>query len=206
MGINIWGNTGAVAPGPVKVVVIACLVATGATFVLWQTVDNALEEHHVIESAQAVGLSLAAALHCARMRAAKIAGSFSLHATLALLSFSLVLREVDVDALGVQAFWANIQLMLRIVAVGLWVVLTVHLVRQRKILLRLWHPLVFSPCSRFVWGGIGLYLLSWPFDKELVPLPPATSVFFEEALQLNAATLFLIGVLLARGIENPRFR
>jgi hypothetical protein len=184
------------------VVVAGCAMVSLGSFALWKAVNGVLEENHLIESSQAAFLALAAGLHLVRIRSATILETASYHATLALLSFSLLLREMDIDRFGTALFWRAAELVLRGGVAVLWFVVAWQLWRHRSVLFHVRRRILFSPCSLIVWAAIGLYGISWFFDKSVIPLSVDTSRFFEETIQLNATWLLAVAALLAPGPER----
>lgn len=94
------------------------------------------------------------------------------------------------------------ELIVRGFVVALWVVFIVFLVpRIRRLWLHWPHVLRSGPAIGTVAGG-ALYVLSYPFDKNMVPLTVPAAMFVEETLQLNACLFFLAAAVLPFG--RPR--
>jgi hypothetical protein len=166
---------------------------------LWRSGLLQAEENHFLELCQCVLLMLVCGLCSARAwRLAKTSLdlNFLLHAGLALLSYSFLLREVDIDQLGAAPAWAQLEQGLRLFGVGLWLVLLIFVIprvrqlwAQRAIMFK--KPMVVLAML----GGV-LLVASWPFDKQVFSvLPYLTSQFIEELLELNGYMFLFFGAL-----------
>lgn len=180
---------------------IVMAASTLVTVAWWRYDKSVVEEHHVIESAQALLLLAGCAIHGLRARA--VPGTFEslFRMGLALLCLSLATREVDIDRLGAPPLWPIIEYVVRSVVVGLWVALGVLLAHRQEQHAQLWRNSLraaLSPTGLYTASGALLYGVSFFFDKQMLPLSPLVMVLCEETIQLNGALLFCAGAATAR--------
>ena len=177
------------------------LLLTGNFFVLmlWHYGLVQAQENHVLELAQCAFLALACGVCSVRAwHLAKISLNlnFLLHAGLALLSYSFILREVDIDRLGTAPAWASLEQGLRLFGVALWLALLIFVVPRVR---QLWaqRAIMFKkPMVILAMMGGALLLASWPFDKQVFTvLPYLTSQFIEELLELNGCMVLFFSSL-----------
>lgn len=175
---------------------------TIAVYVLWLCDPAALQENGLVENTQVVFLLLAATVHGLRSRTVDIAER-CMRLGLALLSVSLVAREVDIDRLGDEAIMSSVETILRGTLVVVWVIWGW---RSRKALETLWsHRLqvAFGRVGLLVLAGGALYGASWPFDKYPRQLGGEEAILVEEMLQL-LATMTLFAASLAPRVPALR--
>jgi hypothetical protein len=166
---------------------------------LWYSDSSQAEENHFLELVQGGFLALVCGVCCARawgLAKTALNLNFLLHAGLALLSYSFLLREFDIDQLGAAHGWATLEQVLRLFGVALWLALLIFAALRVK---QLWAeratmfalPMVLLSML----GGV-LLAASWPFDKQLFSvLPYLTSQFIEEILELNGCMLLFFASL-----------
>jgi hypothetical protein len=181
--------------------VLAALLLVTNLFVLglWYGASLDAQENHVLELAQGGFLVLVCGVCGARAWSlAKTAPdlNFLLHAGLALLSYSFLLREVDIDQLGAAPAWAHLEQALRLFGVALWLALLMFVAPRVK---QLWSERAIMFAMPMVWlamlGG-ALLVASWPFDKQLFSvLPYLTSQFIEEMLELDGCMILFFASL-----------
>lgn len=176
-------------------------------YFLWVQDNGATRENGPIENSQVFFLALAFALHIyqqGRLRQqitsvpineAKLAGIC--HLTLAMLALSILVRELDIDKLGVSAGWHWLELTVRAAGVGAWLLVLSYVYRQ-------WAPLwsrkwvILCTATSVLTGiGVAFYISSWFFDKSVVPINAAASQLWEETLQLTG-TIFIFSAALQR--------
>jgi hypothetical protein len=175
------------------------LVSNFFALSLWHNGFLQAEENHFLELSQCVFLALVCGVCCTRAwRLAKTALnlSFLLHAGLALLSYSFLLRELDIDQFGAAPAWARLEQMLRLFGVVLWLVLLIFVAPR---VMQLWAQRVTMfkmPMVVLAMLGGAFLLASWPFDKQVFSvLPYLTSQFIEEMLELNGYMLLFFASL-----------
>ena len=157
--------------------------------ILWFTGRIQAEDHYLLELSQYSFLVLMCSLSIRRAwRLAKISFNlkFLLYAGLALLSYSFLLRELDIDKFGASPAWAIFEQALRLTGVILWLILLMYVIPRRR---QLWakHTIKFAMPMVIMVILSGFFLLaSWPFDKKIFStIPYFTSEFIEEMLELN---------------------
>lgn len=171
--------------------VLACLLYSTIMVALF---ESALEENHAVEGLQSVFLFSATCGYAVRARWNPFQVEKIVFLTLALLSFSLFLREVDVDQLGNASLWPILQMVLRTLAVLGWLGLALLLWEFRRPLIQSCPPILRATLTYCVLAGLALYGASWFFDKTIFPLPSKTNWFWEETIQLMACYLILLPV------------
>lgn len=171
-------------------------LSTALASSLWRYDQRVMEERHIIEMSQAALLMIACGIHAVRVfRCASMRDS-TCRMGLALLCLTLAVRETDIDEFGASTLWPVAESVLRGILVMLWVVLGVVVGRRYALLLPAWRQAAFGSCAVYTVAGGMLYLLSYPFDKTMVPLAASPSMFVEEALQMNACILMLAAATL----------
>lgn len=128
--------------------------------------------------------------------------NFLLHAGLALLSYSFLLREFefefefDVDRPGAAHGWATLEQVLRLFGVALWLALLIFAAPRVKPLWAQRATMFALPMVLLSMLGGVLLAASWPFDKQLFSvLPYLTSQFIEEILELEGCMLLFFASL-----------
>ncbi len=175
------------------------IISNFFVLMLWQYGFLQAQENHLLELAQCAFLMLACGV-CS-MRAWRLAKTslnlnFLLHAGLALLSYSFILREVDIDRLGTAPAWASFEQGLRLFGVTLWLALLIFVApRVRQLWAR--RAIMFKkPMVILAMMGGTFLLASWPFDKQVFAvLPYLTSQFIEELLELNGCMVLFFSSL-----------
>lgn len=198
----------------IPAVICACLV-------LWWWHPDVAEENHLIESAQVVLLILAAGLHAREaLRIRRInqsEESGTNRETLVgvphssapvteldrrrlatavcvggmLLALSFAVRELDIQRFGRHPVWGDIEIALRAAVVACWVGYGIYVVRHLRLIWDTRSLLAAAPVLVLTMTGCLLYLASWPFDKQLLPLSFETAMFIEETIQLNACIVLV---------------
>ena len=178
---------------------VLLLVGNFIALVLWQGGFLEAQENHFLELSQGGFLVLVCgvcSVRAWRLATTSLNLNFLLHAGLALLSYSFLLREVDIDRFGAGPGWAQLELGLRLFGVALWLALLVFVVPRVK---QLWaqRAIMFAlPMVLLAMLGGMLLLASWPFDKQVFPvLSYATSQFIEEMLELNGCIILFFASL-----------
>lgn len=175
------------------------LVTNLVALVLWQGGLLRAAENHFLELAQGAFLALVCGVCSVRAwRLAKIALNlhFLLHAGLALLCYSFLLREVDIDQLGAAPAWAQLEQVLRLFGIALWLALLIFVAPRIKPLWAQRAAMFKMPMVLLAMLGGALLLASWPFDKQVFSvLPYLTSQFIEEMLELNGCMILFFGSL-----------
>lgn len=156
-------------------------------------------ENHFLELAQCVFLVLVCcvcSVRAWRLKNTSLTLQFLLHAGLALLSYSFLLREVDIDQIGAAPAWAQLEQALRLLGVALWLALLIFVAPRIKPLWAQRAVMFTMPMVLLAMLGGALLLASWPFDKQVFSvLPYLTSQFIEEMLELNGCMILFFGSL-----------
>ena len=157
--------------------------------ILWFTGHIQAKDHYLLELSQysflilICGLSFKRVWHLAKI---SLNLNFLLNACLVLLSYSSLLRELDIDKFGASPAWAIFELALRLTGVILWLILLMFVLPRAK---ELWAKRAIILTMPMVIMVIlsGFFLLaSWPFDKKIFAvIPYFISEFIEEMLELN---------------------
>jgi hypothetical protein len=165
------------------------LASNFCLIILWFAGHIQAKDHFSLELCQysflilICGLSFRRAWHLAKI---SLNLNFLLNAGLALLSYSFLLRELDIDKFGASPAWAIFELALRLTGVILWLILLMFVLPRAR---ELWakHAIMFTMPIVIMAILSGFFLLaSWPFDKKIfAALPYFTSEFIEEMLELN---------------------
>jgi hypothetical protein len=165
------------------------LASNFCLLVLWFTGRIQAGDHYLLELSQYSFLVIICSLSIRRVwRRTKISlnMTFLLHAGLALLSYSFLLRELDIDKFGASPAWAIFELALRLTGVILWLILLMFVLPRAA---ELWakRTIMFTMPIVIMLILSGFFLLaSWPFDKKVFSaIPYFTSQFIEEMLELN---------------------
>ncbi|MEX0885792.1 MAG: hypothetical protein WD009_05055 [Phycisphaeraceae bacterium] len=164
--------------------------STYAAFLLWRRDPQVLEEHQLVESTQTAVLLTACAVH--GVRGWRAAGSVETVARLglAMICLSFAVRETDIDRLSESPVWPVTELVARGIVVVIWIALGVWALRRAGELLAGWRT-ALGPAAWCAAAGGALYVASFALDKRMLPLTAETSLFVEEAVQLNACLLLL---------------
>ena len=172
------------------------LASNFCLLILWFSGHIQAEDHYLLELSQysflilICGLSFKRAWHLAKI---SLNLNFLLNAGLAFLSYSFLLRELDIDKFGASPAWAIFELALRLTGVILWLILLMFVLPRAA---ELWakRTIMFTMPIVIMLILSGFFLLaSWPFDKKVFSaIPYFTSQFIEEMLELNGyIVLFL---------------
>lgn len=166
-------------------------VAAGAWWWWGHQDGEAITESHPLEWSQAGLLAAAAFIHFLRSgHATTVAWRFAWLGA-ALFCVSLMLREIDIDAITPHAGWSVLEWIIRVLAGLVWIALTwrlaVHWHRVRPQM----RPIVGSAMVLLTGVGCLFYALSWPFDKFEFDVGPFEARFLEETAQLIATLLLL---------------
>ena len=173
------------------------------SYTMWQFDNTIAEENHLLEFTQAISLTLAAAMQLVlahQHKAKKLL--FTVNIGLAFLFWCVCLRELEINKFGPKAIWSPIEHGIRY-ATGFALLCSLILVRGNIIpLLKNIKSLITSPAIFVVIMGCFAYIISWPFDKELLPISKSVSALCEETAELDASMLFVLAGFLR--INNLR--
>jgi hypothetical protein len=165
------------------------LASNFCLLILWFTGRIQAGDHYLLELSQYSFLVIICSLSIRRAwRLAKISLNLKLllYAGLALLSYSFLLRELDIDKFGASPAWAIFEKALRLTGVTLWLIFLMFVIPRRR---QLWakRAIIFTMPMVIMAILSGFFLLaSWPFDKKIFStIPYFTSQFIEEMLELN---------------------
>jgi uncharacterized YccA/Bax inhibitor family protein len=180
----------------VSILLAALMLMSLACWSGWLADPHLSDENHLMENVQALALMLAWLVHGWRAwHADKTSVAFTLHAGLSLLSYSFLLRELDIselDAPGAVA-WTWTEHILRGIGWACWVFFFIHAFRRiGRIWMLRWQLLATPLMIATLCGGF-LMAAAWPFDKKkFEALPESTSEFIEELLELNAYIILFV--------------
>lgn len=173
---------------------VVLLNLLSAWFVIAFEYHHLHDEDHVFENLQALLLGLGVLLGSLLLRGA--GREFLLWAGLALLSFSLLLREIDLDQMPVPAALQALGTSTgrALLLAPLWLLLGFGFWRLRG--RRAWlRELLRSPLFRCQLLALALLVIAALFDRKLLPLEHPRLA--EELLELNAY-LFMVWPALYR--------
>ncbi len=166
-------------------------------WVLWYRDHSVMDDGRAVEASQALLLFVACLVHWRRIKSASDPVARSVRCGLAILCYSMFLREVDIDKLS-EAVWAeHLENSLRLVAVGLWAVFAFRL---RPIIPALWRQkraIALGPAMLCSFAGVYFYLMSYLFDKQWLDIGLEVNEFGEGVSEVHATTMFLAGSLLS---------
>ena len=183
-----------------KWILIGLLLASNFfLIILWLTGRLQAGDHYLLELYQYSFLVLICSLSMRRAwRFAKISlnHNFVLNAGLALLTYSFLLRELDIDKFGASPAWAIFEKALRLTGVTLWLIFLMFVIPRRR---QLWakRAIIFTMPMVIMAILSGFFLLaSWPFDKKVFStISYFTSQFIEEMLELNGYIVLFFAFL-----------
>lgn len=174
--------------------IAALIVYVTALLTLWIEDESIAAENALMENLQACTLAIAAGLLLFPLVQSESAFGRFASWSLALVLVSMLLREVDVEHLGLPAWltwWGSgtgRNLWLGCCFAGTALLLAVRW--------QVWSgPLrnfAFSTTGLLVSFGCGLYAASFPFDKHLSGFTAPTDQFCEEVAECGATLVFLL--------------
>jgi len=179
------------------------LVASTIIYHLWRIDATITGENRLVENCQVSLLSIASLIHF--IRSGDVLGSplaKICHRVLGLLCVSLIVREVDINRLGDSFIWPSIERAIHVVVVAAWLPLVASVYRNLR---PLWNDkarIVMSPCAWLTGAGVIFYMLSFFFDKSIVPIPSSPSQLCEQLLQLTATICFFSAALHSCGYSS----
>jgi hypothetical protein len=196
MKLHTLGIARADAGRSVSILLAALLLLSLACWRGWLVDPHLSDENHLMENVQALALMLAWFVHGWRAwHTDRTKVSFTLHAGLSLLSYSFLLRELDIsefDAPGELA-WTWTEHLLRGIGWTCWVFFLIHFFGRVKRIWTLRWQLLANPLMIATLCGAVLMVAAWPFDKKKFDaLPESTSEFIEELLELNAYIILFV--------------
>jgi hypothetical protein len=170
---------------------------------IWRSYSQIADENKLMECLQALFLSIGGAMYVVRARSSTFATlDWMLYAGMALLMYSFLLRELDIDQLGISPAWTTLEQYLRMIGVLAWVGFGVIAVPRFNLLFANTMRIAQTPLVVLSVIG-GLFLLAgWPFDKSvLTSLSHVANQFGEEIFELDAYLILLLGSL-AQSVEQ----
>jgi len=179
------------------------LVASTITYFLWRLDSKITGENRLIENCQVSLLGLASLIHFIKSRGildsplAKIC-----ERVLGLLCLSLIVREVDINKLGDSSIWPGIERAIRVIVVAAWLPLAASVYRNLPLLWNDKARILMSSCAWLTGAGVIFYMLSFFFDKSLVPISASPSLLCEQLLQLTATIFYFSGALHSCGYSS----
>lgn len=183
------------------IVGLLAIVST-LSFEAWQFNPTIVRENALLELAQGGFLLLATFFQGWRAFNTHESGlKRDIRNGLALFTFALFLREVDIDKLGSSDLWGALETTLRVIALLAILGFAFHASRRVKVLMRNLGKVLLSPTVILSTLACMLYACGWPFDRELFSIDKGLSQWFEETLELNACLLFFCASLMGN-IKN----
>lgn len=178
----------------VSPVIIAAAIILFAWF-LWVEDRSITAENGLLENLQLLFLSVGLAFHLKQRAISRMPETRVCHSTLALLYFSIILRELDIDKFGTTEIWSFVEIIARITTALAWLLIAYIVAMNLRGLWAYRWEIGLSFTSIVTLIAITLYIVSWPFDKGYMPVAPDISQFIEESLQLTATVYFMAASL-----------
>lgn len=172
---------------------IVGLVAISSTlsFEAWLLNPAIIKENALLELAQ-VGLLMLASL-LQGWRAFNTHDSSlkrDIHLGLALFTFALLLREMDINHLGNGVLWNALETIVRLIALFAILGFVLRMSRQINLVMDNLGQILLSPTILLSVVACVFYACGLPFDRELFDMDKNLSKWFEETFELNACLLF----------------
>ncbi len=172
-------------------------ISSTLSFELWQLTPQVTAENALLELTQGGFLLLAALLQSLRAFHTHDSGlKRDIRLGLALFTFALFLREVDINKLGSSDLWNALETILRVIALLMILGFTLHMSRRIKLVTHNIGKILLSPTVMLTMLACVLYAGGWPFDRELFSIDKSLSLWFEETFELNACLLFFCASLM----------
>lgn len=169
---------------------VALLLMSAESYRLWSHGLISTSETGLLEVGQNIFLFLACLLHSYHSHNDKADPLYRyLCAGLALLCLTLLLRELDIDKIGNNNQWKNIELLIRSLSATGIIIYCGKLRRHPTITWSSLKSVTTMPILIFSLWGVCCYLCGWPFDKSLFAIPQGLSAWVEETLEFNATIL-----------------
>ena len=177
------------------------LIISGINSIIWWGAYHyfqfSLEEHGIIELAQAAEIALAGLLFFKAALSKKSIHKI-FHFNLTLLCLAFFFREVTLSDFSTHPFaiWFSEDIGLMLLMSISWSAFTIYYIFNFKNFvntLKKW--LCSAPGITIICCGCSL-LISFPFDKEMFNMPQLTSKFFEELSEINAFLLLIYSAVL----------
>ncbi|HSC68353.1 MAG TPA: hypothetical protein VLC79_11705 [Cellvibrio sp.] len=173
-------------------------ICTTLSFEFWQADARVIAENALLELGQGAFLLVATLVQAARAFTNHDSGlKRDIRMGLALFTFALFLREVDINKLGPGVGWDISEYFLRTIALIAILSFIFHMSRRLKPVLRNLGKILLSPTVLISILACMLYICGWPFDKELFNIDKSLSRWLEETLELNACLIFLCAGLVS---------
>jgi uncharacterized membrane protein len=175
-----------------------CIYSLNLFFWLgWRSSPQIANENQLMECLQSLILGIACAMFVVRAKHSQFATiNWMLHIGFALLMYSFVLREVDIDEFGSSAYWAHLERALRIGGVIGWAVLACLMAYRFQVLYANKLAIIKAPLTMLTLAGGVLLIAGWPFDKAVFEqLSPRANEFGEEIFELNGYLLMMFAAL-----------
>ncbi len=172
---------------------IVGLVAISSTlsFEAWLLNPAIINENALLEFAQASLLTLASLLQAWRaFNSHDSSLKRDIHLGLALFTFALILREMDINQLGNGVMWNALETILRLIALSAILGFALHMSRRINLVMNNLGQILLSPTILLSVVACVFYACGLPFDRELFDMDKNLSKWFEETFELNACLLF----------------
>lgn len=165
------------------------------TWHLWLEDKSISAENHLIENLQLIILMFALGVHIYQRFQESVQELRIYHLTLALLCFSVALREFDIDKIGTNGMWSSMEIVTRSIMVCAWLWIIYCVIKSFSTFWPIRWGILLSTKSLLTYTAIAFYLCSWFFDKNHVAVNPHLSKFIEECLQLAGTVYFLTSAM-----------
>jgi hypothetical protein len=172
--------------------IFAILIVISLTsYWLWSLGVNTTDENGLLEFGQDVFLILACAMSAYRYKGATTILYRFVYSGLMIFCFAILLREIDIDKIGVSPIWEVVETFARGLALVALLVYLFFMIKKFRGLREGIPDILTSPIFLLTLIGCLSYIGGWPFDK-LIFLDSARdlAVAIEETLELNATLLF----------------
>lgn len=177
-------------------------ISSTLSFEAWQRDSSVVQENALLELVQGAFLLLAIVIQAWHALNSHDAGlKRDIRLGLALFTYALFLREVDIDKLGSSELWNTLETLLRVVALLAILGFALHMSRRLKLVFHNLGKILLSPTIIMSLLACVFYAFGWPFDRELFNIDKGLSQWFEETFELNACLLFFCASLMG-SIKN----
>ena len=172
--------------------VLACGVLWTVWIAFYCAESAIVHEHGPMENQQAICLGLTSLLFLAAARHATTRASRCLVVSLSLFAFMFLLRELELDRTraprAIQYLFSGARR--NVIILCSWAALALMGWKERRLVWRVFIQWVRMLPGKLMLAAGLLYALTWPLDKEFLPLPKRSSMFVEE-LGDSGATLLM---------------
>jgi len=179
------------------ILAILLLAIPALSYALWLQQPQLAEENGALEHFQVGLIALACFIHSVHSIKFNTSSlGYVIRAGFALLTYSFLLRELDIEHLGSSPLWATLERALRILRVVLWLGFFVFIAKKAKLLYGQRAGLSTSTTFWLSAAG-GMFLIAGGiFDRHIFSsIPFSLSRLAEEVLELNGYFLIFVASL-----------